>query len=303
MNKKGFQYFLMIICCVLLTTILIPTKAIAQREGYKDQREGYKNDDRNYRQRYTKREVADIINRIEEASGHLRKDLSNELDKSVLEGSKKEDKINEDAKNFEKAFEHLRDEFDRNDNWWESKNKVETALESAKPIATRLRNNRFSSDVETQWEKLCADLNKLASAYNIPTTNYKYKEDDRSYEQRYSKNEVAEIIKRVEESSSRFRKDLDRDLDKSRLDGSKEEDRLNEDVKNFEKAFERLRNDFDRNDKWWESRNNVETALDSARSLSIRLSNNNFSPNVQAQWRDLCTDLNKLASTYNLPPI
>ncbi|MBK7996833.1 MAG: hypothetical protein IPK14_26725 [Blastocatellia bacterium] len=127
--------------------------------------------------------------------------------------------------------------------------------------------------------------------------------DYRRYEQRYAKRDVSEIIRRVEEGSDRFRQDLDRDLDRSRLDGSKKEDRINEDVKRFEDALDRLRREFDRNDSWWESRNNVQAALDSARPVATRMRNNPFSPNVQNQWRNLRRDLNKLAFVYNLPQV
>jgi hypothetical protein len=129
--------------------------------------------------------------------------------------------------------------------------------------------------------------------------------DDRGrYERRYSKRQVGETIARVEQSSNRFRRDLDAALDRSRLDGSKREDKINEDVKRFEQALNRLRSEFDRRDSWWETRNNVEQALETARDVSTRLRNNSFGRhgrNVQAQWRDLRRDLNTLASRYNLP--
>lgn len=127
--------------------------------------------------------------------------------------------------------------------------------------------------------------------------------DYRRYEQRYAKRDVSEIIRRVEEDSNRFRQDLDRDLDRSRLDGSKREDRINDEVRRFEDSLDRLRREFDRNDSWWESRNNVQVALDSARPVATRLRNNSFSSNVQNQWRTLRRDLNKLAFAYNLPQV
>lgn len=150
----------------------------------------------------------------------------------------------------------------------------------------------------------------LLSSLVIPTDSLaqgRHRGHDRGnnirYEERYTKREVEEIVRRVEEGSDRFRKDLDRDLDRSRLDGSKKEDRINEDVKRFEKALNELRKEFDRHDSWWESRNNVQIALDAARPVATRMRNNPFSANVRNQWRNLRTDLNRLASTYNLPSV
>ncbi|KAF0242258.1 MAG: hypothetical protein FD167_3901 [bacterium] len=158
MNKRFFQYFL--IFGIVLTTLLIPTDITAQGRG--------RNDHRRYEERYTKREVAEIIRRVEESSDRFRKDLDRDLDRSRLDGSKKEDRINEDVKRFENAFDSLRREFDRSDSWWESRNNVNSALNAARPVATRLRNNRFSSNVQAQWRHLRRDLNRLASTYNLP---------------------------------------------------------------------------------------------------------------------------------------
>lgn len=147
----------------------------------------------------------------------------------------------------------------------------------------------------------------FSTAFLVPintTAQGRHRGQDKSkFEERYTKREVEQIIKRVEEGSDRFRKDLDRDLDKSRLDGSKKEDRINEDVKRFERSLDELRKDFDRRDSWWESRNNVQAALDAARPVATRMRNNPFSENVRAQWRNLRADLNRLASTYNLPQV
>jgi hypothetical protein len=150
----------------------------------------------------------------------------------------------------------------------------------------------------------------LVSLFALPSdisAQGRHRGNDRNnnsrYEERYTKREVEQIIRRVEEGSDRFRKDLDRDLDRSRLDGSKKEDRINEDVKRFERELDNLRKEFDRNDNWWQSRNNVQIALDAARPVATRMRNNPFSANVREQWRILRDDLNRLASTYNLPRV
>lgn len=162
MSKKGFQYFLMMICFVILTTVAIPNEVMAQRGRH------HRDEDRRYQQRYTKRQVAEIIRRVEESSNRFRQDLDRDLDRSRLDGSKKEDRINDDVRRFEDAFDRLRREFDNSDNWWESRNNVQQALDFARPVATRLRNNRFSSNVQNQWRNLNADLNRLAFTYNLP---------------------------------------------------------------------------------------------------------------------------------------
>src|SRR5215470_9778297 len=66
----------------------------------------------------------------------------------------------------------------------------------------------------------------------------------------YSKADVDRIIKRVETRSDEFKSLVDRYLDRSRLDDTKKEDRINEQVGELEKALDNLRSDFDRTDQW-----------------------------------------------------
>lgn len=168
MLKKLVKDFSLLIIAILLTTTLLPTESLAQRGRGRGNDKDDRNDYRRYEQRYTKQNVSDIIRRVEEDSNRFRQDLDRDLDRSRLDGSKKEDRINEDVRRFEDALDRLRREFDRNDSWWESRNNVQVALDAARPVETRLRNNTFSSNVQNQWRNLRRDLNKLAFAYNLP---------------------------------------------------------------------------------------------------------------------------------------
>lgn len=181
MRKKGFKYFLMMIFCVLLITTAIPTESIAQRDrddrnrndetnkDYDRNNDRNQNNDRRYKQCYSKNQVTAVIREVEENSKRFRRDLDRDLDRSRIDGTRREDQINEDVKNFESAFNTLRSEFDNNAGWWESRNQVQIALDSARPVTTRLRNNQFGSNVQAQWRNLRASLNRLAVAYNLPS--------------------------------------------------------------------------------------------------------------------------------------
>lgn len=117
---------------------------------------------------------------------------------------------------------------------------------------------------------------------------------------RYSKADVDRIIKRVEESSDRFTKAFDRNLDRSRLDGSSLEDRLNRQVKQLEKELDHLRSDFDRKDNWLDTRDNVQDVMRDADEVNRIMHNGHFHRDVEAKWIIVKKDLNKLAGVYNL---
>lgn len=129
---------------------------------------------------------------------------------------------------------------------------------------------------------------------------------DHSYAQgryrgnRYSKADVDRIIKRVEESSDHFTKAFDKNLDRSRLDGSSLEDKMNRQVKQFEKELDELRDDFDRRDNWLETRDNVQDVIREADEVNRLMRNSRFGRDVEAKWLIVKRDLNKLAGVYNL---
>ncbi|HJQ67853.1 MAG TPA: hypothetical protein VKA70_02710 [Blastocatellia bacterium] len=117
----------------------------------------------------------------------------------------------------------------------------------------------------------------------------------------YTKDDVDRIIKRVEERSDEFKKMFDNSLDRSVLDGTKTEDRLNERVKEFESELDELRKEFDRKDSWRETRSNVEEVLRDAEGVNTVMKNRSLPARVEASWIVLRGELNKLAGIYNLP--
>ena len=116
----------------------------------------------------------------------------------------------------------------------------------------------------------------------------------------YSKKQVEEIIKLIEDNTDVFRKEVDRYLDRSRLDGTRTEDRINERVKEFEHATDDLRKDFDRRDSWWESRDHVRRMLDKARPVADIFRRGRFSPALEVEWKRLRRNINRLATTDEL---
>jgi hypothetical protein len=116
----------------------------------------------------------------------------------------------------------------------------------------------------------------------------------------YSKADVDRIIKRVETRSDNFVKLFDESLDRSALDGTDREDRLNERAKDLEKALDRLREDFDRTDTWRDTRGRVEDVMREAEAINRVVNSRRLTTRVEASWTLLRNDLNRLAGIYNL---
>ena len=117
----------------------------------------------------------------------------------------------------------------------------------------------------------------------------------------YTKADVDRVIHRVEDSTDVLRKAVDKNLDRSRLDGTRREDNINEQVKQLENALDELRSDFDRRDTWRETRQAVEKVMRQSDEVNAIFRRLRFHPAVEAQWRNVRADLNRLAGIYDLP--
>jgi hypothetical protein len=117
----------------------------------------------------------------------------------------------------------------------------------------------------------------------------------------YTKSDVDRIIGRVEDNGDRLRKYVDSDIDRTRFNETRAEDRIWDRVKAFEEATDRLRHKFDKSDRWQETREEVVPVLREGREINRILSRLRISDRVQETWRRLRRELNTLAQVYDLP--
>ena len=119
----------------------------------------------------------------------------------------------------------------------------------------------------------------------------------------YTKADVDRIIKRVEDSTDKFKKEFDKALDHSRLNNTNREDQLNEYAKDLEHATDDLRKEFDRSDKWIDNKEHVRRCLELASKINVAMRNRRLGPKVESRWASVRYDLNTLAGVYNLPVV
>ena len=116
---------------------------------------------------YTKSDVNELIKVAENRSDRFIKLFDKALDKSALDGSEREDRINERAKDFEKAMDHLRKEFDKKESYIETKPEMRRVLEVGREINEVMLRRNLRADVESEWIALRRELNVLASVYYL----------------------------------------------------------------------------------------------------------------------------------------
>lgn len=116
----------------------------------------------------------------------------------------------------------------------------------------------------------------------------------------YTKAQVERIIRRVENQSDRFVRSFDSSLDNSRLDGTMREDNLNQRARNLETDIDALRQEFDRTDRYQDTRAQVSRAMSTAEGINTVIRRRRLGANTERLWTQLRSELNALANVYNL---
>ena len=114
--------------------------------------------------RVSDREVEQIIKRIENQSDKFRSALDAALDKSRLDGTRREDDINAFVKDFYKETKTLREHFDDHKS---TGGDVQTVLNRASRIDEFMRRNRLKKDAPKEWSNLKLSLDELARVYGV----------------------------------------------------------------------------------------------------------------------------------------
>lgn len=248
--------------------------------------------------RASDREVAQLLDRIKKSTGNFRDSLKKALNHSRLDRTTREDDVNAYVKAFEEETKRLDDNFDHHRS---TAGDVDSVLQRASRINTFMTMHPLDGRAQSDWSILRGDLELLANAYSIswqwggdwrtpPFGDLPYRVGDRDVEQ---------IIHRIESQSDAFRKSLDAALDRSRLDGTRQEDDINSFVKEFYKETKRLHDHFDSHKS---TTSDVQTVLDSAAQIDQFMRRNRLKHDRDAQreWVQLRANLDELARVYNV---
>jgi hypothetical protein len=123
---------------------------------------------RRYRPRpYTKAQVDEVIRRVENRTDSFVRLFDNSLDNSRLDGTRREDRLNERARALEQATNDLRRRFDRTESYYDTRPEVNRCLNLATEIDKVVRRRRLGGNTEEQWRMVRVELNALADVYGL----------------------------------------------------------------------------------------------------------------------------------------
>jgi len=114
---------------------------------------------------------------------------------------------------------------------------------------------------------------------------------------RVSEREMKDLLSRIDKQAEVFRGSLKRAMNHSSLDDTKAEDRINDFVKGFSEATERLKHRY--GDKHTASAD-VEEVLNRAARIDDFMTRHQLSPRAESDWAALRSNLDSLADAYNV---
>ena len=163
----------------VLFAFCLPTIASAQwgrDDDYRRDRrddDHYRRDRRNDNYRYDTRYLRDAAERIRDNARQLERDVDRLLDNSRVNGTRREDRINNEVKEFRQAADRFRSRVgdngrDRNRGYQEA----QYLLQSANQTERMLSRLRVDSRTYSDWRQIKQDLRTIADAYGIRYDGY-----------------------------------------------------------------------------------------------------------------------------------
>jgi len=114
---------------------------------------------------------------------------------------------------------------------------------------------------------------------------------------RISEKEMKDLLTRIDKQAENFRGSLKSALNHSDIDHSKQEDRINDFVKAFEGATEKLKHHYSEKNT---ASADVEEVLTRAARIDNFMERHHLSPRAESDWAGLRKSLDTLADAYSV---
>lgn len=116
----------------------------------------------------------------------------------------------------------------------------------------------------------------------------------------YDTRNLRSVAERIKERSKSLERSVDRLLDNSRVNGTRREDRINGEVREFRQAAERFRNRVDDSRDLNRSRQEAQNLFQTANRSERMLARLRVDSRTYADWREIKQDLRIVANAYGL---
>lgn len=141
-----------------LLVLTLPAIASAQWGG-----NNRRNDDDYYGR--NNRNLNSTIRNLKNRSRSFERRIDRELDRSRMNGSRREDRINDIAADFARAADDLENRYDNRNDYGRSQNEARRVLQLGSQLDRALGRMRLNNGLDNDWNRIQQDLRVLANAY------------------------------------------------------------------------------------------------------------------------------------------
>jgi hypothetical protein len=174
-NRRTLKFSMFV---VGLIALFMPVMASAQG-GY-DPRGRNRDDDyyrRNRNDNYDQRYLRDSIHRLDRLAKEFEKDLDRALDRGRVDGTRREDQINNEARQFRDAVGDLKSSFGNGRDLNRSRDEAQRVINEAQQLDRLAGARRIDNEVASDWSQIRQELRTISNAYGLNSYGY----DDGNY--------------------------------------------------------------------------------------------------------------------------
>ncbi|HYH86189.1 MAG TPA: hypothetical protein VEX60_12105 [Pyrinomonadaceae bacterium] len=182
MTNRRFNF--LAFAAIALCALSIPSAANAQgsiwdrirdraeQERERDNNRNGRNDDRYGRRNgrisdSERRQLRDVARRISDRSRDLQRDLDRALDRSRHDGTRREDNINNEARQFRDIANRFRNVAGDSNDLHRSRDEASELINAAQRLDRLMGRVRSDSRTHNDWAQIRADLRTVADIYNL----------------------------------------------------------------------------------------------------------------------------------------
>jgi hypothetical protein len=114
-----------------------------------------------------RRQLRDLARRIDDRSRDLQRDIDRSLDNSRANGTRREDNVNQEARELHDAASRFRGVAGDSNDLYRSSDEARRLLDQASQISRMLGRARLDGRTGGDWNQLRNDLRTVANIYNL----------------------------------------------------------------------------------------------------------------------------------------
>ena len=165
-NRRTLSFSILAAAVLALS---LPVLAAAQGGyGYPDYGRNRNGNNGRYDERYLK----DSIHRLDRVAKDFERDLDRALDRSRVDGTRREDQINAQGHDFRRAVSSLKSSFGNGRDLNRSRDEAQRVLQEARQFDRLGRSRVVDNRVASEWSQIQQELRIISDAYGLGYGGY-----------------------------------------------------------------------------------------------------------------------------------